>query len=410
MKVYLVGGAVRDHLLGLPVKERDWVVIGETPEAMVAQGFRPVGKDFPVFLHPKTHEEYALARTERKTAPGYRGFSINASPDVTLEQDLLRRDLTINAIAKDDVDTLIDPFGGQKDLSSRSLRHISSAFAEDPVRILRVARFMARYQHLGFKVAGETMELMKNMVAQGEVDALVPERVWSELVKALSERTPTQFFDVLQHCGALARLFPEIHCLYGVPQPAKYHPEIDTGIHTMMVLEQAVKLSDDPRVRFAALTHDLGKGMTPRTQWPGHRGHEKTGLTALEGLCERLRVPNDYKKLAQKVIRFHGNCHRVFELRSSTMVDTLQSLDAFRKNESLTPFLLTCIADARGRKGLESKPYPQADFFLKAQRAALSVDVTPFIQQGFEGAAIGQKLRELRIKAVESCKREVTTQ
>ena len=408
MKVYLVGGAIRDQLLGLAVKERDWIVIGETPEAMIAQGFRPVGKDFPVFLHPETHEEYALARTERKTAPGYRGFSINASPSVTLEEDLLRRDLTINAIAKDDAGILIDPFGGQNDLNARLLRHISSAFAEDPVRILRVARFMARYHHLGFKVAGETMGLMKNMVAQGEVDALVPERVWSELVKALSERTPTQFFDVLQNCGALARLFPEIHCLFGVPQPPEYHPEIDTGIHTMMVLEQAVKLSDDPRVRFAALTHDLGKGMTPRTQWPSHRGHEITGLAALEGFCERLRVPNDYRKLAKQVIRFHGNCHRVFELRSSTMVDILQSLDAFRKNESLTPFLLTCIADARGRKGLESKPYPQADFFLKAQRAALSVDVTPLIQQGLEGSAIGLKLRELRIRAVESCKKEIT--
>ncbi len=409
MKVYLVGGAVRDQLLGFAIKERDWVVIGETPNAMEAQGFKAVGKDFPVFLHPKTHEEYALARTERKTAPGYRGFSINASPNVTLEQDLLRRDLTINAIAQDDAGTLIDPFGGQKDLGLRLLRHISSAFTEDPVRILRVARFMARYHHLGFKVSEETMTLMKNMVDKGEIDALVPERVWSELAKTLSEQTPTQFFDVLQNCGALAKLFPEIHRLFGVPQPAKYHPEIDTGIHTMMVLEQAVKLSDDPRVRFAALTHDLGKGMTPKEQWPGHRGHEKTGLTALEGFCKRLRVPNEYKKLAQKVIRFHGNCHRIFELRSSTMVDTLQSLDAFRKNESLTPFLLTCIADARGRKGLESIPYPQADFFLRVQRAALSVDVSPLIEQGLEGSAIGLKLRELRIRAVEMCKKETTT-
>lgn len=406
MRVYLVGGAVRDRLLGHPITERDWVVIGETPESMLAQGFKPVGKDFPVFLHPQTHEEYALARTERKIAPGYRGFAINSAPDVSLEEDLSRRDLTINAIAmaKQEAEHLIDPFGGQRDLQLRLLRHVSAAFVEDPVRILRVARFKARYDHLGFDVAEETMELMKNMVENGEADALVPERVWSELAKALSERTPTQFFYVLQDCGALNKLFPELDQLFGVPQPVAHHPEIDTGLHTMMVLEQAARISDDPIVRFAALTHDLGKALTPADEWPRHHGHEQKGLSALENLCNRLAVPKEYKKLAQKVMRFHGRCHRVFELRASTLVDTLQSLNALKKNQSLEPFLLACEADARGRKGLESKPYPQANFFLGAQKAALSVETNSLIKQGLRNQEIGQRLRELRIEAVDAYK------
>ncbi|MGZ8975796.1 multifunctional CCA addition/repair protein, partial [Methylomagnum sp.] len=331
MKAYLVGGAVRDALLGRPVKERDWVVVGETPDSMTARGFRPVGKDFPVFLHPKTKEEYALARTERKTAPGYRGFVVHAEPDVSLEQDLLRRDLTINAIAQDEDGGLIDPHGGAQDLAGRVLRHVSPAFAEDPVRILRLARFAARYAPLGFQVAEETRELMRAMIEAGEVDALVPERVFAELAKALSEPTPGEFFTVLRECGALARLFPEIDRLFGVPQPPQHHPEVDTGVHTLLVLAEAVKLSEDPAVRFAALTHDLGKGLTDPALWPRHHGHEKAGLSALDVLCDRLKVPNNYRKLAERVMRYHGHCHRALELRPGKVVDLLQRLEAFRQ-------------------------------------------------------------------------------
>ena len=302
MKTYLVGGAVRDTLLGLEVKERDWVVVGETPESMVARGFRPVGKDFPVFLHPVTREEYALARTERKTAPGYRGFAVHAEPDITLEQDLLRRDLTINAMASAESGEIVDPYGGLRDLDARLLRHVSPAFSEDPVRILRLARFAARFAPLGFTVAEETRELMRAMVTAGEVDALVPERVFAELAKALVEPVPMAFFEVLRSCGALARLFPEIEALFGVPQPPEHHPEIDTGVHTLLVLEQAATLSADPAVRFAALTHDLGKALTPPERWPRHWGHEKLGLPALETLCDRLKVPNAYRKDRKSVV------------------------------------------------------------------------------------------------------------
>ncbi|MEE9345022.1 MAG: multifunctional CCA addition/repair protein, partial [Methylococcales bacterium] len=323
MKTYLVGGAVRDQLLNYPVHERDWVIVGATVDDMLAQGFRPVGKDFPVFLHPQTNEEYALARTERKTAPGYKGFAIHADTDVTLEQDLLRRDLTINAIAEDDTGRLFDPYGGQQDLETLLLRHVSDAFMEDPVRILRVARFAARYAHLGFKVADETMELMRKMTARGEVDALVAERVWAELVKALAERTPTQFFQVLRDCNALQRLFPELDALFGVPQPPQYHPEVDTGIHTLMALEQAAKLSSDPLVRFAALMHDIGKGLTPAEMLPGHHGHEQAGAELFTKVAQRLRIPDQYKRLTSQVIRYHTRCHRAFELKASTLVDTL---------------------------------------------------------------------------------------
>lgn len=400
MKIYLVGGAVRDRLLGYPITERDWVVVGETADGMIARGFRSVGRDFPVFLHPETHEEYALARTERKTAPGYRGFAVHASPEVTLEQDLLRRDLTINAMAQDEAGRLIDPYGGLHDLEARVLRHVSPAFREDPVRVLRVARFTARYAHLGFGLADETRELMRAIAGSGELDALVPERIWSELVKALAEPTPAAFFTVLQECAALGRLFPEIDDLFGVPQPVEHHPEVDTGIHTMLVLEQAARLSPDPRVRFAALTHDLGKGLTPPELWPHHRGHEKAGLVVLEGLCSRLKAPREYQRLAAKVMRYHGCCHRCSELRAATLVDLLQRLDALRKNSALDQFLAACEADAKGRPGYENRPYPQADWIRRAQQAALTVAAGTLLEKGLRGEALGRELRRLRIKAV----------
>ena len=402
MKIFLVGGAVRDRLLGVPVRERDWVVVGATPEQMTALGFRPVGKDFPVFLHPETHEEYALARTERKTAPGYRGFAVNAMPAVTLEQDLLRRDLTINAMAETPDGKLVDPYGGEADLGQRILRHVSPAFAEDPVRVLRVARFAARYAHLGFSVAAETLDLMRAMAESGEIDALVAERVWAELVKALGEKTPAAFFQLLSACGALKRLFPEVEALFGVPQPPQSHPEIDTGVHTLLVLEQAARISADTRVRFAALTHDLGKALTPAERWPRHFGHEKLGLVPLDALCERLKAPKDYRRLATQVMKYHGLCHRAAELRASTLVDLLQRLNALRKHNELGEFLSACEADARGRPGFEDKPYPQADRFRLAQAAALSVNTGELLNQGLSGKALGHALRQLRINAVRS--------
>ena len=400
MKSYLVGGAVRDRLLGRPVEERDWVVVGATPESLRALGFKSVGKDFPVFLHPDTREEYALARTERKTAPGYHGFVFHAEPDVTLEQDLLRRDLTINAMAEDAEGRLIDPYGGLRDLEQRRLRHVSPAFSEDPVRILRLARFAARFAPLGFTVAEETLSLMRGMVAAGEVDALVPERVFAELAKALAEERPSPFFEVLRACGALARLFPEIEALFGVPQPPQHHPEIDTGLHTLLVLDQAARLSTDPAVRFAALTHDLGKALTDPAGWPRHYGHEKLGLPALERLCDRLKAPNAYRKLAERVMRYHGHAHKARELRPGTLVDLLQRLDAFRQKDALESFLLACEADSRGRTGYEERPYPQADWLRAAHRAALSVTVQPLLELGFQGVALGRELREARIRQV----------
>ncbi|MEI6333390.1 MAG: multifunctional CCA addition/repair protein [Methylococcaceae bacterium] len=400
METYLVGGAVRDKLLGLPVIEKDWVVLGETPESMVKQGFRPVGKDFPVFLHPQSHDEYALARTERKTAPGYKGFIVHASPDVSLEQDLIRRDLTINAIAMTPEGALIDPYGGQRDLENKIFRHISPAFAEDPVRILRVARFAARYQHLGFTLAEETRELMQAMVVAGEVDYLVPERVWAELFKVLKEQSPSAFFYTLKSCTALEKIFPEINALFGVPQPEQYHPEIDTGLHSMLCLEQAVLLSSSPEVRFAALVHDLGKGMTPKENWPHHYGHEKIGLPILEKLCARLRVPNAFRALAMHVMQYHTHSHKVFELRASTLTDVLNALGAFKPNNTLADFLLACEADAKGRTGLEHAPYPQAEMLQRAAKAAASVDTTAIINSHLQGAEIGTAIRHLRIKAV----------
>lgn len=400
MEIYLVGGAVRDQLLGVPVKERDWVVVGETPESMVQQGFRPVGKDFPVFLHPQSREEYALARTERKTAPGYKGFTVHASPDVSLEQDLIRRDLTINAMAMTPEGQLIDPYGGQPDLEQRIFRHISPAFAEDPVRILRVARFAARYARLGFTLAEETRVLMQSMVTAGEVDHLVPERVWAELFKALNETSPSAFFYTLKDCGALEKIFPEIACLFGVPQPEKYHPEIDTGVHVMLSLEQAALLSSSPEARFAALVHDLGKGVSPKANLPHHHKHETHGLPILEQMCTRLRVPNSFKALAMQVMQYHTHCHRTFELRAATLTDMLATLGAFKPNNKLPEFLLACEADAKGRTGFENTPYPQAEFLSGAARAAASVDTSAILNSELKGAHIGEAIRRLRIAAV----------
>lgn len=400
MKTYLVGGAIRDHLLGLPVKDRDWVVTGATPADMLNQGFRPVGKDFPVFLHPQTAEEYALARTERKTAKGYHGFQFHAAPDVTLEDDLARRDLTINAMAEDENGSIIDPYGGQADLQARLLRHVSPAFSEDPVRILRVARFASRFAALGFRVAEETQHLMRGMVAAGEVDALTPERVWQETVRALSEPAPERFFEVLRESGALKVLFPEIDRLFGVPQPAKYHPEIDCGIHTMMVLQQAVKLSDAPEVRFAALTHDLGKGLTPAEILPSHHGHEPISRQLTTELCERLRIPTRFRQLAEHVAEFHGHIHKAKELRPQTMLKVLEATDAFRKPERFAQLLLACEADARGRAGFEDRDYPQADIFRQALSASQQVDVREIIQQGFQGVHIKEETHRRRVYAI----------
>ena len=400
MDTYLVGGAVRDEILDYPFTERDWVVVGATPQQMLDAGYRQVGSDFPVFLHPQTKEEYALARMERKTAPGYKGFSVHAAPDVTLEQDLERRDLTINAIARDDQGRLIDPFDGAGDIERRQLRHVSPAFSEDPVRILRVARFAARYAHLGFTVADETLSLMREMVAAGEVDALVPERVWQETVKALSEKTPVQFVEVLRACGALARILPELDRLWGVPQPEEHHPEIDTGVHIMMVLEQACRLSESALVRFAALVHDLGKGTTPEEEWPRHIEHEARGADIVLEVCERLRVPNDYRDLAERTARFHLHYHRALELKPSTLVKTLEQLDAFRKPERFELFLLACEADSRGRPGYEDRDYRQGPYLREAFAAAKEIDVSALVAQGHQGKALAEKIREQRVLKV----------
>lgn len=408
MDIYLVGGAVRDKLLGRTPKERDWVVVGATPDQMTALGYRQVGKDFPVFLHPETQEEYALARTERKTAPGYHGFEVHASPEVTLEEDLLRRDLTINALAEDSSGNIIDHYHGLDDLENRILRHISPAFAEDPVRILRVARFAARYAHLGFRVADETIELMRDMVANGEVDALVAERIWQELEKALGERSPAVFFEVLRSCGALRAIFPEIDRLFGVPQPAKYHPEIDTGVHTMLVLTEAAKASPDPMLRFAALTHDLGKGTTPKHTLPSHHGHEARGAKIIDKMCRRLRAPKAWREMAMLVATYHTHVHRSRELKPSTLLRTLESLDAFRRPERFANMLLACEADAHGRTGLEDKPYPQRPYMLGAQRVAASVAVRPLVELGLKGQELANELARRRIAALAAYKKSAT--
>ena len=404
MKTYLVGGAVRDALLGLPVHERDYVVVGSCVEEMLARGFVQVGKDFPVFLHPQTREEYALARTERKSAPGYHGFVMHASPEVTLEDDLARRDLTINAMAQSEGEgnDLVDPYGGRADLAARVLRHVSPAFAEDPVRILRTARFAARFASLGFRVADETLDLMRTMVMSGEVDALVPERVWQEIVKALSTQHPARFFEVLREVGALERLLPELDALFGVPQPEKYHPEIDSGVHSLMVLQQAVRLGADIPTRWAALLHDLGKGATPPEEWPHHYGHEERGARLIEPLAERLRVPQEFRDLAVMSARWHGHVHKVMELRPATLLKVLEAVDALRRPQRFEQFLLVCEADARGRTGFEDVDYPQADVMRRAFAAIKAVSVQPLLAQGLSGAALGQALARARLQTLTS--------
>jgi tRNA nucleotidyltransferase (CCA-adding enzyme) len=400
MQVYLVGGAVRDALLGLPVKERDWVVVGGTRAELLRGKYREVGRDFPVFLHPDTHEEYALARLERKVSPGYRGFAVEFGPQVTLEEDLARRDLTINAMAEAPDGTLLDPFGGRQDLEARVLRHVSPAFVEDPVRVLRVARFAARFAPLGFRVSPETLTLMRSMVERGEVDALVAERVWQETEKALREQRAGEFFRVLRECGALRAVYPELDALFGVPQPAQWHPEIDTGVHTLMVLDQAVLLSSEPKVRFAALVHDLGKGTTPPAQWPSHRGHEERSVVLIESLADRLRLPGEYRDLSVIVARYHGIVHRAFELRPNTVLDFIEHADAFRRPERFAQALLACEADSRGRTGLENVPYPQREYLHAARDTAAAIKPSPEDIAGRSGAKIAERLRQRRVHAI----------
>jgi tRNA nucleotidyltransferase (CCA-adding enzyme) len=406
MQVYLVGGAVRDRLLGRPVRERDWVVVGADPADLIARGFTPVGREFPVFLHPETHEEYALARLERKVAPGYRGFETRFSPDVTLEEDLRRRDLTINAIAESDSGEIVDPFGGRRDLEARLLRHVSDAFVEDAVRILRAARFAARFAPLGFRVAEETMALMARMVASGEVDALVPERVWQETERALAEERPEVFFEVLRACGALRALYPEIDALFGVPQPAKWHPEIDTGVHVMLALKFAAASGASTAVRFATLLHDLGKGLTPRERWPAHHGHEEAGVRLVEAVARRLKAPKAHQELAVLAARHHTVVHRAFELKPATVLELLETTDALRRPERFSELLLACEADARGREGLQSRPYPQSGYLQRAREVASQVALSEEERQGLEGPAIGARIREMRLAALARLKQQ----
>ena len=400
MKTYLVGGAVRDKLLGYPYHEKDWVVVGATPEIMEQQGFTPVGKDFPVFLHPKTKEEYALARTERKTGRGYAGFSFYCGEDVTLEDDLIRRDLTINAMAEDENGLVVDPYGGQQDIANKKLRHVSDAFLEDPVRILRIARFAARYHHLGFTIADETNALMRTMVDNGEVDHLVPERVWKEMERALGEAAPDIFIQSLRDCGALARLFPEIDALFGVPQTAIHHPEIDTGIHTLMSLQQASKMTGNICIRFATLLHDLGKGTTPKEEWPRHIAHEERSISLVKNLCERIAAPKDYKELALIVAQWHTHCHRALELKPATLLKTLQLTDAFRRPDRFDQFLVCCEADARGRTGFEDRDYPQANYFRGALAVCQSINAKEISERGFIGKEFGDEINRLRLTAL----------
>lgn len=400
MQVYKVGGAVRDRLLGLPVTDIDRVVVGATTEEMLAQGFRPVGADFPVFLHPKTGEEYALARTERKSGRGYGGFTFYASPEVTLEEDLIRRDLTINAMAEDDQLNLTDPYHGQRDLEARILRHVSPAFAEDPLRVLRVARFAARYAGLGFTVADETMDLMRQLSESGELQALTAERSWKEISRALMEDHPQVFIQVLRDCGALKELMPEVDALFGVPQPEPHHPEIDTGLHTLSVLEQSALHKQPLTVRWACLLHDLGKGLTPEEEWPRHIAHEHTGLKLIKAVNERFKVSKDCQELALLVGQYHTHGHRALELKASTLLELLQSFDIYRRPQRFEEFIASCEMDARGRKGLEQRSYPQADYLRGAAKAARAVAVQPLLEQGFKGPELGEALKRERLKAL----------
>ncbi|CAQ85640.1 MULTISPECIES: multifunctional CCA addition/repair protein [Photorhabdus] len=406
MRIYLVGGAVRDRLLNLPVKERDWVVVGGTPEELLSQGYQQVGKDFPVFLHPKTHEEYALARTERKSSLGYTGFTCYAAPNVTLEDDLLRRDLTINAIAQTPDGEFVDPYHGISDLNNRILRHVSDAFSEDPLRVLRVARFAARFAHLGFTIAPETQALMSNMATNGELSILTPERVWKETEKALSTYSPQVFFQILRDCGALAVLFPEINNLFGVPAPEKWHPEIDTGIHALMVLKVAAELTNEVDSRFAALCHDLGKGLTPPEQWPHHYGHGPAGVKLVDQLCQRLRVPNSARDLAKLAANYHDLVHTVDQLRPKTLLKLFDAVDAWRKPQRIEQLIIISKADARGRTGFEDTPYPQGNYLRQAFKVANQVQVKNIVASGLRGADIGNELRRQRQQALAEWKQQ----
>ena len=404
MQTYKVGGAVRDRLLGKTVADTDWVVVGATADEMLSQGFRPVGADFPVFLHPKTGEEYALARTERKSGTGYGGFIFHADPEVSLEEDLIRRDLTINAIAEDAQGRLTDPYHGQEDLKARILRHVSPAFAEDPLRVLRVARFAARYAADGFTIAPETMTLMQQLSASGELEALTPERSWKEISRALMENQPQVFIQVLRECGALKVLFPEVDALFGVPQPAAHHPEIDTGQHVLSVLEQAAIHHQPLSVRWACLLHDLGKGLTPESEWPRHIAHEHTGLRLIKAVNARFKVPRDCQELAMLVGQYHTHGHRALELKASTLFELMQSFDIYRRPQRFEEFIAGCEMDARGRLGFEQRDYPQAEYLRGAANAARTVAVQPLRDQGYEGPELGEALKQERLKAVQAYK------
>lgn len=402
MDIYLVGGAVRDELLDYPVTEHDWVVVGARPEDLLAQGYTQVGKDFPVFLHPQTKDEYALARTERKQGHGYTGFTVDCAPSVTLEEDLLRRDLTINAMARDDQGNVIDPHGGLRDLEQRVLRHVSDAFVEDPLRVLRTARFAARFARLDFCVAPETLALMAEIVEQDELAHLPKERVWREMERALGEDNPEVFIEVLRDCGALQKLLPEVAALFGVPQPAEHHPEIDTGEHVLMALQQTARMACATEVRFAVLLHDLGKGTTPEQDLPRHIAHEERGAKLVDAACERLRVPRRYRDLARVVCRFHTHCHRALQLRGKTLLKVLSATDALRRPEHFEAFLQACEADARGRLGLEQRGYPQADYLRQALAAAKEISAAQFAAERLSGKALGEAINTARIRRLET--------
>jgi len=404
MKTYLVGGAVRDKLLDYPQKERDWVVVGATPEEMEILGYKPVGKDFPVFLHPETGEEYALARTERKSGHGYKGFSFYCDPGITLEQDLSRRDLTINAMAEDGDGSLIDPYGGRQDLDNRIFRHVSEAFVEDPLRVLRVARFAARYHPLGFTIAEETQQLLCELCVSGELQHLTRERIWQEIERAMGESSPRTFIEVLRDCGALKILLPEVDCLFGIPQRKDYHPEIDTGLHVMMSLDIAAQLSDDPVVRFAVLLHDIGKGTTPENVLPRHIGHEERGAKMIEDVCDHLRAPNHYRELAVLVSRYHLLSHKALHLKPGTVLKVLKGMDVMRRPERLEQFLLSAEADARGRLGFEDQPYPSGEWLRQVHQALLKLDISPLLARGYKGQKLGQAIGRQQLDIIAELK------